>query len=103
MNWLRRLWAILTRAKGLPNDQDKISSITESMHEVPPSSEENPQIATVLGNEVKAKHSVSSEFCIYHFGYLNEGSRDKKIPEQCLTCGKTIECMLFKEKSETAK
>jgi hypothetical protein len=73
------------------------------MYEVPPPLEETPQIAKVLGSEVKARHSVPSESCTYYFGYLNQGSSGKKIPEQCLTCGKTIECMLSKEKSDTAK
>jgi hypothetical protein len=41
--------------------------------------------------------------CAYHFGYLSERAKGKEIPEECMTCLKTVECMLWKlKKSNTA-
>lgn len=36
--------------------------------------------------------------CMHHFGYLSKSSRGKDIPEECITCEKVVECMLFKPK-----
>ncbi|MEM2971570.1 MAG: hypothetical protein QW270_04010 [Candidatus Bathyarchaeia archaeon] len=32
--------------------------------------------------------------CTHFFGYLSKRSAKDKIPEECLTCGKIVECML---------
>jgi hypothetical protein len=34
--------------------------------------------------------------CKYYFGYLSERSKREKITEDCVTCEKTVECMLAK-------
>jgi len=41
--------------------------------------------------------------CAYHFGYLSERSKGEETPDKCVTCEKTVECMLWKlRKSDTA-
>ncbi len=42
--------------------------------------------------------------CPHHYlGYLSERSKGEEIPEECMACKKTIECMLFKlNKSDRA-
>jgi hypothetical protein len=41
--------------------------------------------------------------CTHYFGYLSDRSKLDEIPEDCMTCEKTIECMLYElMKSDTA-
>ena len=39
-----------------------------------------------LENNVKCKHS---------FGYLKKRAKDVPIPDECLTCDKMIECLIY--------
>lgn len=32
--------------------------------------------------------------CPHHFGYLSQRSKQEKIPEECMTCEKIVQCML---------
>jgi hypothetical protein len=32
--------------------------------------------------------------CTRHFGYLSERSSKEKIPDECITCTETVNCML---------
>lgn len=34
-----------------------------------------------------------SQTCPHHFGFLNQHSREGEIPDECLTCGKAIDCV----------
>ncbi|MGQ9551832.1 MAG: hypothetical protein ACUVUE_05330 [Candidatus Bathycorpusculaceae bacterium] len=40
--------------------------------------------------------------CKHYLGYLSERSQGEEIPEYCITCEKTLECMLSKLKSDSA-
>lgn len=40
--------------------------------------------------------SLTEDKCGYHFGYLSQRSRKEKIPEECMTCEKIVQCMLKK-------
>jgi len=32
--------------------------------------------------------------CEHHFGYLSQRASKEKIPEECMTCEKIVQCML---------
>ena len=40
--------------------------------------------------------SARESKCPYEFGYLSQSSRNKQIPEECITCSKIVQCMLKK-------
>jgi hypothetical protein len=40
--------------------------------------------------------SLKENNCPYHFGYLSQRSKKEKIPEECMTCEKIVQCMLKK-------
>lgn len=49
--------------------------------------------------EPEAKPSASKdkpEDCKHYLGYLSMRSQKEQIPEECLVCKKTVECMLMK-------
>jgi hypothetical protein len=46
-----------------------------------------------LGTKLTQLTSPKTDKCSHHFGYLNQRSKGQKIPEECLTCQKVIECM----------
>lgn len=37
--------------------------------------------------------------CKQHFGYLSERSKGVEIPDDCVACPRSLECMLFKDKT----
>jgi len=39
--------------------------------------------------------------CKQHFGYLSERSKGVEIPDDCVTCPKSLECILFKDKASS--
>ncbi len=41
--------------------------------------------------------------CTHHFGYLGERSKGQNIPNECLTCKQTIECMLSNKTDEAIR
>jgi len=74
---------------------------------------EKPSVVIDLKKEVEVEKSESEETSIYHkkempttpskaqecqhyMGYLSERSKADKIPEECMTCPKIVECMLKK-------
>jgi len=63
--------------------------------EKPEYNEEQIAQAKEKNPETKLTHLAFSkaEKCSHHFGYLNQRSKGQKIPEECLTCQKVIECM----------
>jgi hypothetical protein len=40
--------------------------------------------------------------CKQHFGYLSERSKGLEIPDDCVACPKSLECMLYKDKTTDA-
>jgi hypothetical protein len=40
--------------------------------------------------------SLKKHKCPYYFGYLSQRSKKEKIPEECMTCEKIVQCMLKK-------
>lgn len=40
--------------------------------------------------------SLKEHKCPHHFGYLSQRSRKEKIPDECMTCEKIVQCMLKK-------
>jgi hypothetical protein len=49
--------------------------------------------------DVEIKHIENSEkpaACQYHLGYLSERSSKQQIPDDCLVCKDSVECMLRK-------
>jgi hypothetical protein len=43
-----------------------------------------------------AQPSLEKHKCPYYFGYLSQRSKKEKIPEECMTCEKIVQCMLKK-------
>jgi hypothetical protein len=43
-----------------------------------------------------AQLSLTEHKCPYYFGYLSQRSKKEKIPEECMTCEKIVQCMLKK-------
>jgi len=41
-----------------------------------------------------AEPSPKVQGCTHHFGYLSNRSVKDKIPEECMTCEKIVQCML---------
>jgi hypothetical protein len=46
------------------------------------------------GAEKPVKAHPATLGCEHHFGYLSERSSKEKIPEECMTCEKIVQCML---------
>jgi hypothetical protein len=40
--------------------------------------------------------------CARNFGYLSERSKGEKIPEECMTCEKMLDCMVKTAKKEAS-
>ncbi len=40
------------------------------------------------------KEEKGSSACPHHFGYLAKRPKNVPIPQECLTCSKTVDCML---------
>jgi hypothetical protein len=50
----------------------------------------------IVTSSPKKPPKVSSEAqgCSHHFGYLSQRTSKEKIPEECMTCEKIVQCML---------
>jgi DNA-directed RNA polymerase subunit RPC12/RpoP len=44
----------------------------------------------------KSESNGKQPICNYHLGYLSERAQNEQIPEECLVCQNTVECMLRK-------
>ena len=58
---------------------------------------EKPKIAEVslAPDELKQAESSSKvQGCTRQFGYLSKRSSKEKIPDECITCEKIVQCML---------
>lgn len=43
---------------------------------------------------VTPEKPIKKPDCEHHFGYLSQRSSKEKIPEECMTCEKIVQCML---------
>jgi hypothetical protein len=74
--------------------------------ETPPKTIENSKKTSLLGVQPKSTHSdlgikhVKNDEkpagCQYHLGFLSERNSKQQIPEDCLVCKDSVECMLMK-------
>jgi len=70
---------------------------------------EKPSMVIDLKEEIELKESEGTRIhfreetptippktqdCQHHMGYLSKRSKNDKIPEECMTCPKIVECML---------
>jgi hypothetical protein len=51
----------------------------------------------------KEGFTTSSSTCKHYFGYLSQRDKGAAIPDECLTCGKMIDCMFSKPETEGVK
>jgi hypothetical protein len=49
---------------------------------------------TVVSSEERRASPLTTVQCAYHLGYLNERSKNEKIPEDCIVCENIVKCML---------
>ena len=50
---------------------------------------------SVIGGDEKEKATPNSiDKCSYYFGYLNQRTKGETIPEECVECPKSIECLM---------
>jgi hypothetical protein len=51
----------------------------------------------------KAGFAISSSTCKRYFGYLSQRDKGAAMPDECLTCGKMIDCMFSKPDNPAGK
>jgi len=49
---------------------------------------------SMRSTEGKPAKGLTVQGCKHHFGYLSERSSREKMPEECITCEKIVQCML---------
>ena len=62
---------------------------------------DKPKILQVCPHCLTAIHDDQQSGCQYWFGYLSQRSSDTQIPDECIECQKSIDCMLNKEAYST--
>ncbi len=56
---------------------------------------ENKLSASAVNNKnERTEDANKAAICKHHFGYLKMKSKDQQIPEECIVCLHSIECML---------
>jgi hypothetical protein len=60
----------------------------------------NSVLTSIEENRGNSEVNDSPCACGKWFGYLNSRGREEKIPEECIICQKSIECMLQEDKSQ---
>jgi len=58
--------------------------------------EENPVKNETIKGQISKERVENPQVCNHYLGYLSERIQKEKIPEECLICKYTIECMLKK-------
>ncbi|MEM2910901.1 MAG: hypothetical protein QXM52_00790 [Candidatus Bathyarchaeia archaeon] len=48
----------------------------------------------VVEEEKTVQSTAEKEECKHYFGYLSERTTKEGLPEECLLCGKIVQCML---------
>lgn len=57
--------------------------------------EKSEERRSIIGVSERKETSQKEDFqCAHFLGYLKKRSRDMPVPDECLTCGKMIECMV---------
>jgi hypothetical protein len=106
----RRVFAAPLRTLNLQHDSKErynacpycLTRIEEEPMKRKSTSEEDVFKELPIYNEgiVEAKRTsesnVKQPICNYHLGYLSERTQNEQIPEECLVCQNTVECMLRK-------
>ena len=75
------------------NDQMVKQTITEAAEPIEPTLIQNSQSVIVEEEKEKADPD-STDKCSYYFGYLNQRTKGETIPEKCVECPKSIECLM---------
>jgi hypothetical protein len=52
--------------------------------------------------EDKASELNLKTQCVRNFGYLSERSKGEEIPDECMTCGEMLDCMVKPSKKESS-
>jgi DNA-directed RNA polymerase subunit RPC12/RpoP len=72
-----------------PRCMTRVQSFKASIRE----KKEKSTALTTEPNEPK-KEPESVEKCAHFFGYLNKREKNTPFPDECLTCTRTVECLL---------
>ena len=75
-----------------------LTKITEAKIEMNDEPEKAP-VETVLHKEKQNRNNEKPANCKYHLGYLSERERNQQIPDECIICEDSLECMLRKMKT----
>jgi len=65
-------------------------------------SKEVDRMKQVLHGTLK-KVASAAHVCPHHLGYLNSFPKGKPIPDECMGCSDTFECLAHKEKRRKRK
>ncbi|MGB9854487.1 MAG: hypothetical protein ACPLRY_06765 [Candidatus Bathyarchaeales archaeon] len=52
------------------------------------------EIEISVKTDKTAQSAVETNECKHYFGYLSERTKKEGLPEECLLCGKIVQCML---------
>lgn len=75
------------------NEQVGKQTVTVATDSTVPALIQNPQ--SVIVEEAKEEANPDSiDKCSYYFGYLNQRTKGETIPEECVECPKSIECLM---------
>ncbi len=72
---------------------EKPSVVIDLKKEVETEKDESEKTSVSFRKEPLTTPSKPQE-CQHYMGYLSKRSRTEKIPEECITCPKIVECML---------
>jgi phage FluMu protein Com len=78
-----------------PRCLSKVGDVKQHKHEDEGDEEDKRSSITIekIKKVAVAKHE-DTVTCEHFLGYLKKRSKDAPIPDECLTCGKMIECMV---------
>lgn len=79
-------------------DEESESPITPDQFPVPVAQPVTVEIVPIQKADTieTTKISQSSSECEYGFGYLSQRGKGEAIPETCVECSKSLDCMLSK-------
>ena len=71
-----------------------LSDLVSEVHEPAIDAPEDADSRQEAVNSFAQRVEEPAAECAHHFGYLSERSSKEKIPEECMVCGKIVDCML---------
>lgn len=82
-------------------DKEAFTELTELTK---PTKIQNPK-SVLVEEEIEKANPASIDKCSYYFGYLNQRTKGETIPEECVECPKSIECLMseFDNSKESLK